>query len=739
MSPIVFSPVYTWVTVGLLTASALGALFWSLRHGVQNRRRALGLAGFRLASIILLAVILLQPQQRRDEVTVIKPQIAILVDATQSMEDPADPGQPLRSERVKEWLASPALAAAKKSFEFRTFYFDSRLTERTTEAEPLSYGGNSTHIWAAFRQLRERFLGQPLAAVLLLSDGLDSSGVTSALSLPPNVPVLAFELEKEFRLAAKPKRTWIASIDAPGRLVVGWDGELRASLGASGLSGSTVGVELWKDGAKTSETTVTFNEEEQIRPVVFPITATDPGIMQFEVRLVDPNADPDSRKRSVTVEAVAPGKRVLYVQNSFGFEFKFLRRAIVGDRNLQLQAYVRAGDGRLVAMGERGGLAGGSPAPRLDLTQAGLGKYAVVVLGDLPAEALVAENYQALKSFVERGGGLVLLGGASGMATEPMAKSSLGEISPVRLPAEYREGRYPVRITEVGMRHPVLGTLFSNVKEFPPLLTANLSNGLSPAAEVLLEFEEGGRRYPAVAASRFGQGRVVTVMTDTVWHWRMGSKGWNSEKSPYDTFWTQLMEWLVPREQEKQGIAKLELLTEKPNYLIGEQPAVRAILQTGADGAKAPATLPLSLRTPDGKVFEYTMKPGEWTDSGGKTVSGFVVPVEPHMAGMFTAQSRWSNGKLKLEGETRFVVDQPMSERTGKPIDRILLQNLAEQSGGRLVRWEEREDWQKWVHYKEQQIAKVRLEEIWNHPVLLVLLLLALAGDWILRKRWSLP
>ena len=109
----------------------------------------------------------------------------------------------------------------------------------------------------------------------------------------------------------------------------------------------------------------------------------------------------------------------------------------------------------------------------------------------------------------------------------------------------------------------------------------------TPAAEVLIEAEEGGNKFPVVVAARFGAGRVVSVMTDSVWHWRMGAKTWSAERSPYDVFWSQLMEWLIPKEQDKQGVAKLELVTERPAYTLGEQPEVRAVNIPGTLGSTA--------------------------------------------------------------------------------------------------------------------------------------------------------
>jgi hypothetical protein len=120
-------------------------------------------------------------------------------------------------------------------------------------------------------------------------------------------------------------------------------------------------------------------------------------------------------------------------------------------------------------------------------------------------------------------------------------------------------------------------------------------------------------------------------------------------------------------------------------------------------------------------------------------INGYVAAVEPNVAGMYTAQARWEYGKTKLEAETRFAVSKPATEKTGRPIDRELLERVAQQTGGRFFKWEEREEWPKFVHAREQQIARVRLQELWNHPLLLLLLLAFLAADWVLRKRWNLP
>lgn len=735
MKDLIITPVFSGPLLALALLTVAAAIAFSFYRGIHSRKHALLLGAFRLAALLLLAVILLIPQKRYDEVTVLRPQIAVVVDTSESMVDPVDETQPRRADRVKEALASPALKKAAEDFDIRLFSFDAKLNELPKGDRVFDYKGTISNVGAAVNQVQERFRGQPLAAILLYSDGLDTSGLKDVV-VATGAPVFAFELENPFTPKVRASRISLANVDFPARVVVGWDAEIHASVMGVGMSGKTTAVELWRNGTKQADSSVSFNDDEQTRTVEFPVSATEAGVIHYELRVTDTAADTEAKNYPFMIEALPPGKRILYIQNTLGFDFKFLRKAVVSDRNLQLNAFVRWGDGRLVSMGERGVAA----EAKLDMSAAGLSKYSVVILGDLPAGALPAESYQALKEFVSRGGGLVLMGGAHQLAAPDAAQLALNEISPVKLPADYKEGNVEVQITDTGLRHPVFGPLFSSIKDFPPLLSANISSASSnPTTEVLVEGTLGGRKFPVIATGRFGQGRVVCVMTDTIWRWRLASKSWSSDRSPYDTFWTQLMDWLIPKEQEKQGTNKIELFTERSNYLMGEHPEMRAIVRLADEKGHAPVSLPLTVKTPDGKRFDYTMRAATLPSADGKQIPGYRVVIEPNMAGIFVAKSETEIGGVKTAGETRFVVAKPATELTGKPLNREFLKQIAEQTAGRFFSANEREQWPSAIHFLQKQFATVQVKDLWNKPILLLFLLAALCGDWILRKRWNLP
>lgn len=728
-------PVCSWPWLVLAVLLAIAVVAWSFVRGVRSRRRIVVLGILRALMLAVLLLMLFQPQRRIEEVTTLRPQLAVLVDGSESMTDPVDDKQPRRAQRVIEWLGSKSLEQAKNDFDLRIFRFDGALTDPPPDVREWNFNGATSHVLEAVNQVRERFRGQPLAAVLLLSDGLDTTGAPDAKTVSGGAPVFSFELEKPFARKQQAKRLSLAGVDYPPRAAVGWNTEIRVSLAGLGMGGQTVAVELWQDGHKLAEKPVAFNEDEQTRSASFAVSHDKPGTVQYETRVSDPAADKEARSHPFLIEVMEPGNRVLYVQNALGFDFKFLRKAIVGDRNLKLSAFVRWADGRLALLDDNGSQKDGEA----DFSPKALANCAVVILGDLSPEALSAETASALRDFVDHGGGLVLLGGPNLFASGTLAAGPLAAALPVGLPAPYREGKFPVRITETGLHHPVFGPLFAQVKDFPPLLTCNVASTVVPTAEVLMQADAGGALHPLIVGMRFGQGRVVAVLTDTLWRWRLAEGAWSSDRSPYDTFWIQLMDWLIPKEQDKQNGSRIEIFTERTNYLLGERPEVRAIVRTPVSGAPLPATLPLRIQTPDDKVFDYVLKAATLQTSGGKPVNGYRAEIEPNVPGVFVAQSSVTLDGAEAKNETRFVVNRPPTEITGNPVNRDLLQHIADATGGRFYTIEDWDAWPRDLHFKQQQFSRVRLEDLWNNPVLLGFLLLLVTAEWIVRKSWNLP
>jgi uncharacterized membrane protein len=730
MSDLVFQPVLPWPWLAAAAAIVVALIGWSFWTGLKSKRRLALLAAIRLLATAGIVFALLQPQEQKQEVTILRPQIAVLVDNSLSMNDPVDNTQPHRSERVKDFFDSTATQQARKSYDVRAF--DLGQAELSADKPPADFTANTSNILGAVGQLVDHFKGQPLAAVLLLSDGLDTSGFARPETASFHVPVDTFELEKPFTPRPPEQRISIASADFPPRAVVGWHSEIHVSIAGSGVSGKVVPVELWLAGRKVGDATTAFNQDEQTRQVTFEFTHEQPGLEQFEIRVKDAAADKEARSYPFSIRVSEPGKRVLYVQNQLSFDYKFLRQAIVSNRDLQLSSFTRWADGRIVNLDDRAG-----PAQRLDFSPGALANDAVIILGDLAPDALPAQDWKNLRDYVDRGGGLILLGGPASYPDPRMGQTALADALPVKPPAAFKEGSFTVQITATGLHHPAFGPVFAQVEKFPPLLTVNAGGALAPIAEVLMQASVDGKEVPLVAAVRFGKGRVVSVMSDSVWRWRLGAAQWRQDSSPFELFWTQLLDWLAPKEETQGAGNSIEMFTERSSYVQGEEPEIRAIVQSG--GNALPATLPLRLHTPDGRTLEYTLKPAVFQSRDGRSVHGYSAAIEPNVTGIFRAETSARLGGGSVNGEMRFVVTRPATEITGKPINRDFLQKLAAATKGAYYSSGDWNNWIKDLHVQEQHSIRLELSDLWNRPVLLGLIMCLLAAEWIARKAWHLP
>ena len=368
-SSLLWHSVIPWPVLLPAVALLMGGIFWSLRKGIHSPRRILIFGILRVLILLLILVMILQPQQQREEVTILKPQIAILMDGSKSMNDPVDPSQPLRSKRVVDWFHSPSVARAKKDFDLRIFRFGKSLEEQGGDITDWKFNGDKSCVIEAVNHVQEHFRGQPLAGVLLLSDGIDNSRGDLGAVTETNVPVMTFELEKPFVPKKQEKKLTLAGVDYPPRITMGRDTDIRVSLSGEGMSGQAVPVELWRNGSLLNTIPVSFNEDDQTRVATFSVSEHQSGSVQFEIKVNHPAADQETHDYPFLIQVMEPGNRVIYLQNSLGFDFKFLRKAIVTDRNLQLSTFVRLPGGRIAMIDGSGSQAGGE----LDFSQKSLG------------------------------------------------------------------------------------------------------------------------------------------------------------------------------------------------------------------------------------------------------------------------------------------------------------------------------------------------------------------------------
>ena len=708
----------------LLAALVLGLTAWTLSalRRDPDRRRAAWLAGLRGTSALLLAIILLQPQFRRREAVAERPLVGVLVDASQSMND--GPAAATRAMAAREWLDSAAFRKARETCDLRYFSIGRGLTE--TVPGEIAFDATESNIGGALTDWTRRWGREGAAGVVLISDGLDTGGGPAA-SL--ELPCWVMEVEPPGPAAVARVAVW--QVEPPRREIAGAETSVRVVLQGWGVDGRDVPVELWSEGRKLAEKRVRFLRRGDVAEAMLPLKPERPGTYPHEIRIADPAADASAKSQPFVVTVRQEGRSVLLLTNTLGFEGKFLRRALTTDRNVRLDSFARWQDGRWASFGD----GTGSATDSLDLSAAGLASRSAVVLADVSPEALTPAQWQALAGFAADGGGLVVLGGPNLLAS-PLAAASLGRVLPVPTPAPHHDGRFGVKLTDAGLRHPVFGPLFEAVKDFPALQGVNSATGVAGNAQVLMEAVADGQARPLVVVKQQGAGRVAVVLSDTLWRWRVAAPGWSGRLSAYDTFWAQLLDWLAPDQEGLQSGGRIEMTAGRPFYRQGDKVAVHA--EWIGKGAAPYQSITSTLRNPSGTTKPLAMQASVWQNPDGRRVTGFRGETDADVTGIYEveATAAWNGGEARAS--LQFAVAASPEERRGETPDTDFLRAIATQSGGAYFGRGEGEKWLKTLPKPQRLTEREIVTDVWNHPLPVVLLLGCLCGEWWLRRRRGL-
>jgi hypothetical protein len=225
--------------------------------------------------------------------------------------------------------------------------------------------------------------------------------------------------------------------------------------------------------------------------------------------------------------------RVLFLEDVPRFESKHLTRALFANKDITPLAFFQLpnrkvpGTKEWVAYGDRQGLT-------FDLTPEQLRLNKIIILGDFDSEAISPEHCRAILEFVEKGGSLILLGGQKLWGENGISKTELSKLLPfTRAGAPALEGKFSVAWTAEGRAHPALANNPDLPAELPPILSVFTGATLSGGAFTLVDAQTDKGRQPVLVSRVYGQGKVLAVLTDSLWRWVMQP----GDDKPYPKFW----------------------------------------------------------------------------------------------------------------------------------------------------------------------------------------------------------
>jgi uncharacterized membrane protein len=829
---------WVWPTA-LLAGATLLLVVWIYRRTPASGSLRLVCVTLKTLGILALSACLLEPLWSGQRAKPGANFFALVADNSLGMTVKDRGASASRGEQLRQLLLgedSPWQARLEETFQVRRYLFDSHL-QSTRDFSELAFDGRATALGAALRNLADRYRGQPLAGVLLFTDGNATDlpeGAPPSEGLPPVYPVVIGRDGPSRDVSiAKVTVTQTAFEDAPVTiqadvLTEGFAGRtLVARLTELTVGGATAvppthapaaALTAGRAEPPPSDPAGRGPEQEQTQrvrrdgePVAFrfQLRPSRSGVVFYQLRVVPkrelaPTDDPEASSeatlannlRTVVVDRGRGPYRVLYVAGRPNWEYKFLRRALEEDDQVQLVGLIRIA--RREPKFEFRGRAGESSNPlfrgfgqtdeeterydqpvliRLNTrdefelrggfpkTPEELFAYHAVILDDLESAFFTHDQMTLIERFVsERGGGFLMLGGADSFHQGHYERTPIANLLPVYL--DPIQGSGPLEdlrlsLTREGMLQPWSRLRATEADEkdrliaMPPLQVMNRVRDVKPGASVIATARTPrGEDLPALVVQRYGHGRVAALMLGDLWRWGMTDEAHHRDM---DKAWRQLVRWLVV-----DVPARVQLLAQpKP----GDPHQAVTLLVRAKDQKFQPldnAHVELNVRfvtaatdeardpgvegpAPDRPVAATASTTLRAAASAGIRLSAEPDAAEagayrtlfvPRESGAYLAEATVldENGAEIGRAEAGWSSDPVAEEFRSLRPNRALLETIAKQTGGEVVEVGELERFVRRLPNRRAPIHEAWARPLWHQPAVFLFALGCFLAEWGLRR-----
>ena len=747
MESLVFHPVFSSLTAAvLLWTAAAAASFWLMRRCAlftAGQRRILFL--FRLVFLAVFALLLLRPCTVREVERRLPAAAAVLLDDSMSMSI-SDYRQGRRYEAALSLLREGRNAEPDL---FRFFRFDGELSPLETGDElPAEPAGEATALGSALGGVLDRYSGQRLIGVLVLSDGAQRA---------PGA-VLPQEAALRYRDAGVPIYTACVGVSeggslrdasvedlaVPRRVYAGNEAAVSGFLRVSGYKGVPIPLLFSVEGEEAGRREITPASDDERIPFLFSYPCGEPGQKRITVSIPEMPGEitPANNSADAYLLGMEGNLRVLFLEGARRFEDKFIRMALDSKQEITVD-YVRVPD---------------------ETIDTDTHRYSAVIIGDLDPALLRPETLGKVRELAEGGAGLIFLPGTESIAAAKLAGTPLAPMIPVIFPdGQTRQSRpedglaasleealrgggevrgfadrpFKVRPAETARAHYLTNLASSGEEsakiwnELPPLEsvlsleqigTGSAESKIREGSEVLLEgCGDGGSRLPVLIAGSTGAGRSVLLLSDTTWRWAM-----SPARPAFENFWRQLVLWAAKQDAPAPG--DLDPSVEPDVLLCGDPARFRAVYTPFQPERRGGVELTALVEKPDGTRETVGL---DETGSGRFAGTG--------QAGEYRFCVTASENGRKTEETRRFLVKENCRELAFPAAAEGVMRSLAEMTGGESLPPESAAGFYEKMREKGKTIIDrtremTPLAENWGIFFCGVALL---TGEWLLRRRWG--
>jgi len=635
----------------------------------------------------------------------------------------------------------------------RLYTFSKGLTTSTEDKQPLKLEadkdlepvGQESRIGDCLRQAIKELRGQPLAGVVIISDGRQNVGedavhVATSQYKIQHVPIFTVAVGDP----GEPKDIEV-SVEGPEAVLPDDPSEVMVILRQKGYEqlGQVNVLMKEADGKVIATETLKLGKSGEKLAVPLKFRKEKPGKYTFEISVPEQEGElrAENNLATYTFNVVDKKVKVLFAegQDLPRWEYRYLKNALLRDHTTEADILLATGDNTWIW----DGTAGKEALKEFPNTEKEFSQYDVIILGDINPVIFNSEQLKLLQRFVGQGaGGLIFIAGERYMPSV-FLQGPLAEMLPVvpqqtgfATPETGFQEQFPIELTAEGKRVPwtqIDPDDSANRETWESLPRQLWYYPVKRAKEVALTIathpfakdETGNGKMPLIVTMPYGQGRTMFVGVDSLWRWRRGV----GDRYHY-RFYSQAIRHLSTNKRIG-GQKRFLVDTDKSAYAIGDKVLIRASFKDENFKPLTQEKVTVYITTSKGK--QHSLELDRLRDQEGV----YEGPYFPNQRETFSIWAKDESQPDVRQSETTIKVDVPQLELENPRMNEELLRAIAAAGGegGEFFTIDQLSDITPKIKPKEEKILHEIPINLWDNWLIMLVFASLITLEWVLRKR----
>ena len=701
-----FSATYNVIFLVALFVFTIGVAVWTYK-GVGGLSPAIRgvLITLRASVFMVLVLLLLNPAFTIQRENLLKPEIAVLLDNSQSsvIEKGEYPG-----ESAYRQVIDDLGLADTSTIQFSTWAFDGQASELPLDS--LSFDGTETDINRALTTFREQITREQ--AVILISDGIYNKGRDpSYIASQYPVPIFTVAVGDTSRLDDIVVQSVTSNNTAYKNAVT----PVAATIRNDGFPNTDITVQLRREGRVIDEQTFRSDQTRSVHEARFELELDEAGLQQYEIFVpeVEGEWSTANNQEVFNIEVLDDKIRIMQLAFDIHPDVKSLRSILREDESIEL-------DYRTWVSGERF-VEGSFPLSpdTLDL----------VILQGFPTADMPRALIDQVREYTQ---GLPVVFLSSPAMDYDLLSTLYGDLSPGRATSSGEKRDIRPVINAEYEDHPLLELPAANLDRAPPLYGPVQDFSAISGSNVLLKTNFRGSELdvPLLATRTIGNIRTALLSAHGYYRWSL------SPDEQVRDYTVELINNLIKWTASSPDSQLLEIQPARNMFEETENVVLNAFLRNEAGQEEDDAVIEIELI---GEGFEdrlYTMN--------SQGLGQYRLRVGNLPEGMYRFNASARKGSHTIEERTgEFSVGSTNLEYVNTVRNDALLAYLAEQSGGVFFSYQQAGDLIDHLRQQgslESQVQVTSREVLaYQNPIWFILVILLLTAEWVIRKVVSLP